>query len=171
MFKDKPDVLTLNNKAIGLSDYLMCESVKPTHISYGTNEATDNQQLIHENDPTDMSWTLIHNNGIYYLICFMHDTKEVKFFANKGYSVDMADYTSERTFSANAIKVLGGVFYIASKISKELGWNKFIFQGQDTRLHQVYGKIVTNPYFLEEMKNQGFSYYKFMNNYYIFVQN
>lgn len=165
-----PDVLILDSKPISLIDYLMGESVKPTQTPYGTDIHTSNNQLITIDDPTDMTCTLIHNGGIYYLICFMHDTNEVKFFAHKGYSSNLDDYTTDRTFSANAIKVISGVFYVVVNIATKLGWNKFLFQGYDPRLHQVYNKIVTNSYFLEEIKKFGFTYNRFTNNYFVFTR-
>jgi hypothetical protein len=157
-----------NNEQISLQEYLMCESIVPTPATFGMNDQTNNHKFVREIDPINHLYTLMSDNNNYYMIYFSFDNQEVDFGGSKLYSIDPTNYTNNRLYSNNVLKLLGKIFYVIAIITTKLNWDKFIFQGADPRLHQTYSIIVKNKYFLNGMKEIGFTYSGEHNGYFIF---
>ena len=164
----------LNNEIVPSSAYLLSEAIRPSSIFYGILPECNNFQIMNYKD--NLYYTFMKTEQYYYMIgvwnkgdVFFSVSTELP--ANMEVKYLLQHFKMHRFQTRNILLVFGNIWYIARDIINIFNINRFRFEADNVALGKAYSKIVTNKYFLESMKEDGFERMEDEEGYYIFERN
>lgn len=156
-------VFVYNHIMIPFRDYLLCESILPTRIEYGTNKDLDNSQWIVEEN--GLHYTFIKVDLYYYCIGFWENG--ITIFSTSDFldcdkisDIDYLDtqFTDDRYQTKKILKLFGYIIWVIIQGALKFDLEFIRFEDANPALGSAYKYIVTNIPLSKKLKEVGFEY-------------
>ena len=155
-------------------EYLLLESIKPKKIKWGSNDNTDNNEFIYNNEMKSY-YTFFHFQDTNFIV-YIRNNKEIGYEVIKAKKnlIDVVNQASSMYFSTERIgintaaRIFSYVFYVILQVVKKLKYKEIYFSGADKKLGLMYDKLVQNKFFIKAVEKEGWFYTGKKEDYHIF---
>lgn len=154
------------HKYITFMEYLLSESINITPTKYGTNSINGKFQI--EREPNPHVWTIFEVNDNYYLVTVILNTGEIILEHSKILSMNLSDYTMDRSKSDNVLQIFSKCIFVALLLIVYNKLDRFCFSSANIALSKIYKRLPKNPFFMEQLKRIGFDFKDEIHGYYVF---
>lgn len=160
-------ILYIEDRFIGLFDYLLSESIKPNKKNYGTNKDFNNEKFFRANNMVGTSF--VEKDNLY--TCTLDtNTNVISFHFSyvKDINFDDFDYFEnilrtvnyELAAPTHAARVFGYIFYIILEMISKYKLDNIKFDAEHTKLDKFYDTLFSNKLFVKEFEERGYEFVK-----------
>ena len=142
---------------------ILSESFSVAYVPFGNNVDMFNNSTVMRGGNGYYTFFKV-KNGSYICVLLIQTPNgyEVSFLHSRKASVDLKDYTFEKTEMFNTLRVFNNVIYVVSQLVKVSGVDLIFFRAYakegDDRLVKFYKKLVKNENFNRVMKDIGYEW-------------
>ena len=134
------------------SDSEIKEALDGTPFAYGVNRGMNDSKIL--KTPGGNFYTFFHLNGLFYCVV-IDQYGECGFGPSEKYSLNPRDYEDDIISADSALKVFSVVIYVLLEMTIKTGFRNLKFEPKSAALNRLYGMMMRNPIFLQQIARKG----------------